>query len=72
MDDFGNVFERKTKFFYIPLYTSSDDEIKQLKAEIKELKTMRGNSVLVPADKLKEMQDQMQEMKVLLTQKVQK
>ncbi len=35
MDDFGNVFEMKNKFFYIPLYTHpaktlTDEEITEL------------------------------------------
>jgi len=33
--------------------------LRQQQAEITELKTMRGNSVLVPSDKLKEMQDEL-------------
>ena len=38
MDDFGNVFECKNKFFYIPLYTHpvkelTDDEIVDIGTE---------------------------------------
>jgi uncharacterized coiled-coil DUF342 family protein len=48
------------------LANSYKAQIERLEAEIKELKTIRGNSVLVPNEKLQEMQSEIAELRKIV------
>jgi hypothetical protein len=57
MDDFGNVFEMKNKFFYIPLYTHpaktlTDEEVEEFEWVIKKHFHFNPNEKVVGLDRI--------------------